>query len=592
MEHTNNREKHIEEENNEDPKRKKVGGIKTMPFIIGNEMCDRFATVGFHANMITYLTQVLNMPLVKASNTLTNFNGTASLTPLIGALIADSFAGRFWTIVVGSIIYELGLISITIAAILPSLRPPPCPSQSNCEEATSLQLSILYIALILTSIGTGGLRPCVVTFAADQFDMTRATVASRSWNFFNWYYICMALATLSALTIVVYVQDHVGWGWGLGIPTIGMAVSIVAFMAGSRLYLKLKPEGSPMTRIAQVIAAAIKKKRYIVPRDSTLLYRNNDLDDAIAREGRIDHTNQFKWLDKAAIVTEKDFKSSQQPDLWRIATVHRVEELKSIIKILPLWAAGILVVTSFSHNTSFAIQQARSMDRHLSHSIQFPPASLAIFSNLTLVIGLLLYERLLVPFSRKFTNEASGLTTLQRMGIGYVINILATLVASYVEIKRKSIARNHDLLDDPKAVIPISVFWLVPQYCLHGLAEVFINVGQLEFLYNQSPESMRSCAAALYWIGIALGNFVGTLLVTLVHNFTNGKEEWLPDRNLNKGKLECYYRLVTIIQGVNLVYYLVCAWLYTYKPLEEVRNRGHNNGEVKDENNLMIRVNT
>lgn len=72
-----------------------------------NEICDRFAASGFHSNMITYLTQELNMPLVQASNTLSNFSGTASFTPLIGALIADSFAGRFWTIIVGSIIYEL-----------------------------------------------------------------------------------------------------------------------------------------------------------------------------------------------------------------------------------------------------------------------------------------------------------------------------------------------------------------------------------------------------------------------------------------------------------------------------------------------------
>lgn len=57
--------------------------------------------------MITYLTQQLNLPMVQASNTLTNFGGTAGFTPLIGALIADSFAGRFWTITVGSVIYEL-----------------------------------------------------------------------------------------------------------------------------------------------------------------------------------------------------------------------------------------------------------------------------------------------------------------------------------------------------------------------------------------------------------------------------------------------------------------------------------------------------
>lgn len=569
------------EENRENTKKKELGGLRTMPFILANEICDRFASSGFHANMITYLTEVLNMPLVPASNTLTNFSGTASFTPLIGALIADSFAGRFWTIIVGSIIYELGLVSITISAVLPSLRPPPCPTKENCKEASTLQLCILYISLLLTSLGTGGIRPCVVTFAADQFDMSKSKVASRSWNFFNWYYFSMGLATLSALTIVVYIQDNVGWGWGLGLPTIAMALSIIAFLVGSPLYKKLKPGGSPLVRLAQVIVAATKKRKAVAPADPSLLYENRELDATISVNGRLLHTNQFKWFDKAAIVTDAEATSLNPPNLWRLATVHRVEELKSIVRMLPIWAAGILHVTSSSHQHSFTIQQARTMDRHLSPSFQIPPASLSIFSILTVLIGIVLYERFFVPLARRFTRNPSGITSLQRMGIGFMVNILATIVASFVEIKRKAIAANHNLLDKPRAIIPISVFWLVPQFALHGVAEVFMSVGHLEFLYDQSPESMRSTAAALYWIAIAIGNYLGTLLVTLVHKYTGHSRNWLPDRNLNRGRLEYYYWLVSGIQVVNLIYYVTCAWLYTHKPVEEV-------GDSMEENDVDL----
>ncbi|GLT77360.1 hypothetical protein SLA2020_489550 [Shorea laevis] len=551
-------------------KKKKLGGLKTMPFILANEICDRFAVTGFHANMITYLTQKLNMPLVQASNTLTNFSGTASLTPLIGALIADSFAGRFWTILVSSFIYELGLVSITISAVLPSLHLPPCPTQLNCTKASSSQLWVLYISLLLTSLGTGGIRPCVVTFAADQIDMGKSSQAGRKWNFFNWYYFCMGMATLIALTVVVYIQDNVGWGWGLGIPTIAMALAVIAFILGSPLYKKLKPGGSPLIRLAQVTVAAVKKRKEKLPEDPKLLYHNREMDADISVHGRLLHTDQFKWFDKAAIVREAEAEGSTAPNLWTLATVHRVEELKSIIRIVPIWAASILLVTSSSHLGSFTILQARSMDRHLSPSFQIPPASLSIFSILTTLTGLVLYERFFIPFARRFTGNPSGVTCLQRMGIGFVVNILATIVSSFVEMKRKTVAARHGLLDDPKAIIPISVFWLVPQYCIHGIAEVFMNVGHLEFLYDQSPESMRSTAAALYWIATAIGNYIGTLLVTLVHKYTGEKRNWLPDRNLNRGKLEYYYWLVSGIQVVNLVYYLICAWLYTYKPLEEV----------------------
>lgn len=187
-----------------------------------------------------------------------------------------------------------GLVSITVSAVLPSLRPPPCPTKENCKEASHLQLWILYISLLLTSLGTGGIRPCVVTFAADQFDMSKSKVDSRSWNFFNLYYFSMSMATLSALTIVVYIQDNVGWGWGLGLPTIAMALSIIVFLVGSPLYKRLKPGGSPLIRLAQVIVAAVKKRKEAAPTDPSQLYENREVDATISVNGRLLHTDQFK----------------------------------------------------------------------------------------------------------------------------------------------------------------------------------------------------------------------------------------------------------------------------------------------------------
>ncbi|CAJ1916280.1 unnamed protein product [Sphenostylis stenocarpa] len=534
------------------------GGIRTLPFILvvgccalctyaANEVCDRFASSGFHANMISYLTLQLNMPMVAASNLLTAFAGTSSLTPLFGALIADSFAGRFWTIIVASIIYELVSYSTLLFLQFNYTAPFASPSMPN----------------------------------TNQLDMTKRGVASRKWNLFNWYYFCMGLASLSALTIVVYIQDNMGWGWGLGIPTIAMLISIIIFVLGSPLYKTVKPHGTPMVRLAQVVVAAVKKRKEALPQDHNLLYKNWELDAAISLEGRLLHSEQFKYidsaslyicrcLDKAAIVTEEEGRDpNKAPDLWKLATVHRVEELKAIIRMLPIWASGImLIAASSSHN--FVIQQARSMDRHLFHSLQIPPASMSIFNVLTLMVGIVLYERLFVPYIRRFTKNPSGITTLQRMGVGFVVSILATLVSAWVEIKRKKVAAKYHLLDSPSSTIPISVFWLVPQYCLHGVAEVFMVVGHLEFLYDQSPESMRSTAAALYCITTAIGNYAGTIMVSLVHKYSGKDRNWLPDRNLNRGRLECYFYLLSGIQVLNLIYFVICAWFYTYKSVEEI----------------------
>jgi len=110
-----------------------------------NDFCDRFATVGFNANLITYLTQQLRLPLVEASNTLTNFHGLSNLTPLAGGLIADSFTGRFWTIAAGSAIYQLGMLGLVLSAVVPSLRPPPCAAADACRRPSGGQLAVLYV---------------------------------------------------------------------------------------------------------------------------------------------------------------------------------------------------------------------------------------------------------------------------------------------------------------------------------------------------------------------------------------------------------------------------------------------------------------
>jgi solute carrier family 15 (peptide/histidine transporter), member 3/4 len=104
----------------------------------------------------------------------------------------------------------------------------------------------------------------------------------------------MGIASLSALTIVVYIQDNTGWGWGFGIPTIVMLLSIVAFVFGSPFYKTEKPKGSPMVRLAQVIVAAVKKRKHTLPNDPKFLYQNREIDAAIALEGRLLHTNDYK----------------------------------------------------------------------------------------------------------------------------------------------------------------------------------------------------------------------------------------------------------------------------------------------------------
>lgn len=97
-----------------------------------------------------------------------------------------------------------------------------------------------------------------------------------------------------------------------------------------------------------------------------------------------------------------------------------------------------------------------------------------------------------------------------------------------------------------------------------------MSIGHLEFFYDQAPESMRSTAMALFWASISMGNYVSTILVSGVHKFSAGPDgsNWLRNDYINKGKLDYFYWLITVLQVVNLVYYVFCARIYTFKPLQ------------------------
>ncbi|KAK8964180.1 putative nitrite transporter [Platanthera guangdongensis] len=216
-------------------------------------------------------------------------------------------------------------------------------------------------------------------------------------------------------------------------------------------------------------------------------------------------TRGQRFLDRAAIPTDGDTEIDGLPRPWRLSTVHRVEELKSIVRMLPIWSVGILIVTASSHNHTFAIVQAKSMDRRLSGHFQIPAATMSIFSVILMLLTLCLYDRLIVPLARRLTRRPNGLSYLQRIAVGLAISLLANVSAAVVETRRRNAAAAHGLADRPSATIPISVFWLVPQYAVHGIAEAFSSVGHMEFLYDQSPESMRSTAAALFWLAVSAG---------------------------------------------------------------------------------------
>ncbi|KAF3944033.1 hypothetical protein CMV_029460 [Castanea mollissima] len=543
--------------------RSKTGTWKACPFILGNECCERLAYYGMSTNLVLYFKNRLHQHSATASNNVSNWSGTCYITPLIGAFIADSYLGRYWTIAIFSIIYVFGMTLLTLSASVTGLKPT-CSGKEDCH-ATVTQSAVCFLALYLIALGTGGIKPCVSSYGADQFDDSDEDEKKHKSSFFNWFYFSINVGALIASSLLVWIQDNVGWGWGFGIPAVTMAIAVVSFFSGTRLYRNQKPGGSALTRMCQVVVASIRKYRVEVPADkSVVLYETADAESAIRGSRKLEHTKDFKFFDKAAVeVPTDDIKVAVDP--WKLCTITQVEELKAIIRLLPIWATGIVFATVYGQMGTLFVLQGNTMDIHVGPSnFEIPPASLSIFDTLSVLFWVPVYDRIIVPVARKFTGHKNGLTQLQRMGIGLIISIFAMVSAAILELERLKTVRKHNYYSLEH--IPMSIFWQVPQYFLIGCAEVFTFIGQLEFFYEQAPDATRSLCSALSLTTVALGNYLSALLVTIVTKVStrHGKPGWIPD-NLNYGRLDYFFWLLSVLSVLNLGVFLVIAKWYTYK---------------------------
>lgn len=543
----------------------KTGTWKACPFILGNECCERLAYYGMSTNLVRYFKHQLDQSSSTASKNVLDWSGTCYITPLIGAFLADAYLGRYWTIAIFSIIYVIGMTFLTVTASVSGLKPV-ChgPRGEETCQVTDAQSATFFVALYLIALGTGGIKPCVSSYGADQFDDADEAEKKHKSSFFNWFYFSINIGALIASSVLVWVQDNEGWGWGFGIPAVTMAIAVVSFFSGTRLFRNQKPGGSPLTRICQVVVASIRKHKVELPAEESLLYETADAESNITGSRKLDHTKDFSFFDKAAVEIQSDnIKESVNP--WRLCTVTQVEELKAIVRLLPIWATGIIFSAVYSQMSSLFVLQGERMDTHVGNSsFKIPPASLSIFDTLSVIFWVPIYDRFIVPVTRKFTGHKNGLTQLQRMGIGLFISILSMIAAAVLELIRLRMVREHNYYDLPE--MPMSIMWQVPQYFLIGCAEVFTFIGQLEFFYEQAPDAMRSLCSALSLTTVALGNYLSSLLVTIVTSIStkNGNLGWIPD-NLNRGHLHYFFWLLTVLSVLNMGAFLLVSKWYTYK---------------------------
>ncbi|KAL6492743.1 hypothetical protein OROGR_033120 [Orobanche gracilis] len=515
--------------------------------ILVNQGLATLAFFGVGVNLVLFLTRVMGQDNASAANNVSKWTGTVYLFSLVGAFLSDSYWGRYKTCAIFQVIYVIVVWYHYHYHHLFLVKPDGCGDEKNpCGYHSTIHLSLFYVSIYLIALGNGGYQPTIATFGADQFDEDHPKESHSKVSFFSYFYLALNLGSLFSNTILGYYEDKGVWAVGFWASGGSATLALLLFLLGTPIYRHITPKGNPFSRFCQVITAATRKwKVEVRSSDHSLLYevQGTDLADNGAR--KILHTHGFRFLDRAAVVTQKDGsleeKTNNHNNPWRLCSVTQVEEVKCILRLLPIWLCTIPYSVVFTQMTSLFVEQGAAMKT-------WPLSSSSAAAIRTANVSGEYRSRVLSAGLGRFSSILGPLTAL--------------LSAGAVEHFRLLHAEQEEGCPSCSS---LSIFWQVPQYVLIGASEVFMYVGQLEFFNSQAPDGLKSFGSALSMTSISLGNYVSSLIVTIVMKVStlDDMPGWIP-RNLNRGRLDRFYYLLAALTAADFVVYVVCARWYKY----------------------------
>ncbi|KAM9319985.1 solute carrier family 15 member 1-like [Gastrophryne carolinensis] len=364
-------------------------------FIIINEFCERFSYYGMRAVLILYFKYFLLWDDNLATVVYHTFVAVCYLTPILGAIIADSWLGKFKTIIYLSIVYALGQIVMSVSTI----HDMTDGNKDGTPDNLMVHVVLSMIGLILIALGTGGIKPCVAAFGGDQFEESQEKQRSR---FFSIFYLSInAGSLLSTIVTPVLRGQECGihskqkcYPLAFGVPAALMVVALIVFIVGSGMYKKASPQGNILLKVCKCIGFAIKNR-----------YRN--------RSKSI--PKREHWMDWA----------NEKYDALLIA------QIKMALKVLFLYIPLPMFWALYEQQGSRWTLQATTMDGNFG-AIQIQPDQMQTVNPIFIIVLVPLVDVVVNPLIRKCN---LNFTPLKRMTVGMFLAAMAFVVAAVVQIE-------------------------------------------------------------------------------------------------------------------------------------------------------------
>ena len=521
------------------PDHDNTGWPPGVPFIVGNEACERFSFYGMKTILQVHLTslfaaqaylEVADGASERAATQVVHlFLAGVYAFPMIGALIADRWAGKFKTILLLSLVYCLG------HAVL---------------SAGENSLPGMYVGLALIAIGSGGIKPCVSANVGDQ--LGRGNVF-RIQTVFQLFYFSINFGSFFATLLIPYLRNNagrilidrypetlghldrlrLGTSIAFGLPGVLMFLATVIFWLGRRKFVHVPPQPGGRIGLLDTLCSVslfltfghLFASKQIV---GNLVEGNVALQWAVlaaislaflslglylfALRQRIRPDDGFFAITLHTLAVKLGLRPAgpaTPAGFWGPGYAKygaSTEGPIAVFKIISIFIFVSVFWSLFDQHSSTWIRQAEAMDLRLwgdrDSFLGIP--NVEIDASQTPTLNPLLVM-LLIPLMNVFYGlvERTGLKTtpLRRVAFGMFLTSLSFVATALLQ---------QHIVDAPKESVWVG--WQLVQYTIITIAEVMVSVTGLEFAYTQAPRRMKSTVMGFWLLTVSLGNVLVAFL--------------------------------------------------------------------------------
>jgi len=443
---------------------------RQIPYIVGNEGCERFSFYGMRNILTPFLLTSLLMYLPEAErpgaakDVFHTFVIGVYFFPLLGGWLADRWIGKYRTVLWLSLLYCVG---------------------HACLAIFEHSVAGFYTGLALIALGAGGIKPCVSAFVGDQFDESNRKLAKVVFDAFYWM---INVGSFFASLLMPYFLRHYGAAVAFGIPGVLMFVATAVFWSGRRHYVMLPPtQGDPhgflkVVRTALFAQAPGQGRPGLVVACVALVL-------AVAAFALVPSLGVVASFCLAFVCVLGGLGVGARMQLERARGRHpddAIDAVGAVLRVLLVFALVTPFWSLFDQKASTWVLQANTM----AAPDWLHPAQMQAV-NPALVLLFIPFNNLVVfPLLRRAGIEP---TALRRMTTGIVLSAVAWVIVGAIQLA----------IDGGDAV---SIAWQLVPYAFLTMGEVLVSATGLEFAYSQAPPSMKGTLMSFWTLSVTVGN--------------------------------------------------------------------------------------